>query len=75
MRLPLAGILRDKTMEDKLIEIPNDDKQYYPFCRLILLVKMFGIFHKNVSKVFKPTNKITLIQNFGYQCNLQSIFI
>ena len=35
-------ILRDKTMEDKLINNPNDDKPNYPFCRLRLLVEKFG---------------------------------
>ena len=27
------GILRDKTMDDNLIYIPNDDTQNYHFCR------------------------------------------
>ena len=36
------GILRAKTMEDKLIYIPNDDKKY-PFCTLKLLVEKVGI--------------------------------
>ena len=31
---------RDKTMADKLMYIPNDDKQNYPFCRLQLVVVM-----------------------------------
>ena len=35
-----AGILRDKTMADKLINIPND-AQNYPFCRLKLMVATF----------------------------------
>ena len=26
------GIYRDKTMADKLMHIPNDDEQNYPFC-------------------------------------------
>ena len=34
----MSGALGDKTMDDKLIYIPNDDKQYFPFCRLKLLV-------------------------------------
>ena len=33
-----TGILRDQTMEGKLIYIPNDVKQYHPFCRLNFLV-------------------------------------
>ena len=28
------NVLRDKTMDNKLTYIPNDDKQSYPFCRL-----------------------------------------
>ena len=35
------GILWDKTMDYKLINIPNDNKQNYPFLRLKLLVKKF----------------------------------
>ena len=29
-------------MADKIEYIPNDDIQNYPFCRLQLVVKMFG---------------------------------
>ena len=29
----ISGILRDKIMVDKLIHIPNDIKQSYPFCK------------------------------------------
>ena len=29
----LSGIQRDKTMADKLMYIPNDDSQNYPFYR------------------------------------------
>ena len=35
-------LYRDKTMANELIYIPNDDIQIYPFCRLQLVVKMFG---------------------------------
>ena len=42
------GILRDKTMQDKLIYIPNDNKQNGP-----TLVEKFA--HTS----FQPTNKIT----------------
>ena len=31
----------DKTMANILINIPNDDTQNYPFCRLQLVVKTF----------------------------------
>ena len=34
--------LREKTMADKLIYIPNNDAQNYPFCRLQLVVETFG---------------------------------
>ena len=34
-----AGILRDKTMEYKLVYIPNDDKQNFSFYRLKLMIK------------------------------------
>ena len=36
-----AGILRNKTMADKLIFIPNDDTQNYPFSRLQIVVEPF----------------------------------
>ena len=36
-----AGILRDKTMADKFMYIPNDDTQNYPFRRLQLVVETF----------------------------------
>ena len=32
--LQKSGILRDKTMTDRFMYIPNDDKQNLPFCRL-----------------------------------------
>ena len=37
-----SGILMDKTMADKLMYIPNDYTQNYPFCRLQVVVKTFG---------------------------------
>ena len=40
--LSRSGILRDKTMDDEFIYIPNDDKQNYPSCRLKLIVEQFG---------------------------------
>ena len=36
-----AGILRDKTMADKFMYIPNDDTPNYPFCRLELVAETF----------------------------------
>ena len=38
----LSGIYRDKTMADKLMYIPNDDKQNQTFCRLQLVIETFG---------------------------------
>ena len=35
----ISGIVRDKTMDDKLIYIPNDDEHNYFICRLKLLVE------------------------------------
>ena len=32
----------NSAMADKLMYIPNNDKQNYPFCRLQILVEMFG---------------------------------
>ena len=39
-------------MADKLMYIPNDDTQGYPFCRLQLEVKAFG------TQINEPTNQI-----------------
>ena len=36
------GILMDKTIADKLMYMPNDDTQIYPFWRLQLVVETFG---------------------------------
>ena len=46
-----SRILRDKTMDNTLMYIPHD-KQYYPLCRLQVLVEMFGLykFKNNQSK-------------------------
>ena len=46
-------------MDDKLMHIPNDDTQNYPFCRLKLVVQTNNNLVK-VPKVVKPTNKKTL---------------
>ena len=37
----ISRISKDKTMADKLMYIPNDDTQNYPFCRLKFVVEMF----------------------------------
>ena len=53
-------------MSDKLMYIPNNDTQNYPFCRLKFVVETFEhswdnkITNENSlksSKFFKPTNK------------------
>ena len=40
--LDFTWILRDKTMIDNLKDLPNDDTQNFPFCRLQLVVETFG---------------------------------
>ena len=58
-------------MADKLIYIHNDDSQNYPFCSVKLVVKMFELNKptnqnsEKVPKVVKPSNKKTLLKNFG----------
>ena len=37
----LQGFFSYKTMADKLMNIPSDDTQNYPFCRLKLVVELF----------------------------------
>ena len=37
----IRGIYRDKTMGNKLVWIPNDDKQNHPFYRLQLVAQTF----------------------------------
>ena len=41
-RTSTPGILRYKTMANKLMYIPNDDTQNYLFCRLQYMVGTFG---------------------------------
>ena len=55
-------------MADKLMYIPNEETQNYPFCRLKLVIKMFRHSTKwtnkkliKVPKIVKPTNKKTLL--------------
>ena len=62
-------------MADKLMDIPNDNTQNYPFCRSKLAVKSEMFRHSTkltnqskftkVPKVVKPTNKKKLLYNFG----------
>ena len=43
-RVPeLCVIIKDKTMADILMYIPNNDTQNYPFYKLQLVIKTFGI--------------------------------
>ena len=67
-----------KTMADKLMYIPNDDTQKYPFCRLQWLKRLDTQLNKQtnqnslkVLKVVKTTNKKTLLWIFGDYCNKQ----
>ena len=61
--------------------IPHKVTQNYPFYRLKLMVETFGHSTKKptnqnllkVPKVDKPTNKKTLLCNFGDECNKQPI--
>ena len=43
-----SRILRDKTMDNTLMYIPHD-KQYYPLCRLQVLVEMFGLYDSKLT--------------------------
>ncbi len=51
-------------MDDKLMYIPDDVKQNYPFFSFIILVETFGHLINpkfiKVLKVFNPTNKIVI---------------
>ena len=40
-------------MADKLLYIPNEDTQNYPFCRLQLVVLTFGHSEMNLSNFYK----------------------
>ena len=66
-------------MADKLMYIPNDKTQNYPFCRLKLVVETFGNLTSSyqislkVPLVFKPTNKKTLLKTFRDENNKQPI--
>ena len=59
-------------MGDKLMYIPNEETQNYQFCRLKLVIKMFGHSTKwtnkkliKVSKIVKSTNNKTLLWDYG----------
>ena len=64
-------------MTNKLMYIPNDDTQNYPFCRLKLVFKRFkNSTKRNIQskftlapKVVLTTNKKTLLKNFEDYCN------
>ena len=44
-------ILSDETIYDKLIYIPNDDIQNYPFCRINLLLEWIGYWYLKLSNL------------------------
>ena len=48
----VSGILRGKTMDDKLMNVPTDEKQNYPFYILKLFVEkiVFLVWNKNSLK-------------------------
>ena len=56
-----AGNLRDKTMDDKLIYIFNDENEINPF----LFNNQTNQNSIRVPKVIKPTNKITWFKSLG----------
>ena len=48
-------------MTDRLIYMPNDDTQDYPFCSASINQSKFT----KILKVVKQTNKETLLKTFG----------
>ena len=60
--MPKSGILGDKTMDNKFLDITNDDKQNYLFCSSKLLTEKFGT-NWNQSNF----NKFTLIRSRCYK--------
>ena len=55
-----SGILGDKTIEDKLIYLSNDDTQNQPFCRLQLRDSSFGycfFFNQSILIIKKPLDR------------------
>ena len=58
---------RNKTVADKLMFIPNDDIQNYPFYRLQLVVWILKLMNQSIKKnqVVKKNKMKTLLQNFG----------
>ena len=64
-------------MDEKSIYISNDAKQDNPFCRLKSLdtynIELTNQNSVKVSKVFEPTNKITLLSTLG--TSIPSLFV
>ena len=61
-------MLRDKSMDDKLMYILNEDTLDKPFCRIQLIVelnKMNIPIKIHVPKVVKLTNKKTLFEDIA----------
>ena len=48
-----AGILRDNTMDDELMNIPNDKKQYLPLAHIKITVEKLGHCYQK----FRTTNE------------------
>ena len=62
----MSEIWRDKTMADKLIYIPNDERYTkLPFMKRKINGWNVWSQYTKVHKVVKPTNKKTLLYNFG----------
>ena len=64
--LSVPGTYRDKTMADKLIYIPNNNTQNYPFCRLKLV---FETFKHSTQYHYIPNNNT---QNYPF-CRLMLV--
>ena len=65
----MTGILRDKTMDDKLIYIPNDDNHNnpVPLCKIIIVFKKHWIIKSCLSKRFPgECVHITLVTSIIY---------
>ena len=63
-------------MADKLMNIPNDDTQNYPYCRFKLVVEMFENEPTKQSSIkvpnfVKPKNKNMSLKDFRDYCNKQ----
>ena len=46
-------------MADKLMYIPNDDTQNYPFYRLLLMVETFKLINQPIKILLKSLNRFS----------------